>query len=238
MVVTGGIIEVWKYEKLNVNGGGLHEGDGRDSEHNYEQQQRKRRNRIRQLICSNFDRGSKFVTLTFDNEREFDIHDVQACNAYFKLFVMRMKYRYSEFHYVAVIEFQDKNNRGAVHYHMVCNLPYVKKKELTQIWGGGWIRINRIDHVDNVGAYVIKYMCSDMDDKRLQGENAYLHTRGLQEPLEVTTWASDPEQWREYQKLIEKLSPSYVRAYESEQAGRIEYLQFNSKRVYHEEDSK
>lgn len=231
IVVTKGITEVWRYEKLNVKGGGARDGEGRDKEHNYRQQQRRRRNTIRQLICTNFDSCSKFVTLTFDNDRDHDYKDVQACNAYFKKFVMRMKYRFPEFKYVAVIEFQDKNGRGAVHYHMICNLPFMKKSELAEIWAGGFVKINRIDKVDNVGAYVIKYMTSDMDDKRLCGENAYLHSRGLEKPVEVTTWReSDRECWRELHDALEKATPSYSAKYESEAAGHIEYLQYNSNR--------
>lgn len=227
--MTQGIIEVWKYEKLNVNGGGARDGDGRDSEHNYRQQQRRRRNAIRQLVCMNFDSGSKFVTLTFDNAREHDIKDVKQSNDYFRKFVKRMKYRYPDFKYVAVIEFQDKNGRGAIHYHMICNLPFVKKSELRDIWNGGHVKINRIDKVDNVGAYVIKYMAKDTTDTRLCGENAYLHSRGLEKPVEVNTWALT-ENWREIHDTLQNETPLYSAKYESEHAGRIEYSQYNFNR--------
>lgn len=231
IVVTKGITEVWRYEKLNVKGGGARDGDGRDTEHNYNQHQRRRRNTIRQLICTNFDSGSKFVTLTFDNERDHDLKNVQACNGYFKKFIQRMKRKYQGFKYCAVIEFQDKNDRGAVHYHMICNLPYIKKSELAEIWGGGFVKINRIDKVDNVGAYVIKYMTADMDDKRLCGENAYLHSQGLEKPIEVTTWReNDRICWQDLHDAIEKQTPSYSAKYESENAGHIEYRQYNINR--------
>ena len=230
IIVTKGIVEVWRYERLNVKGGGLHSGDGKEHEQNYRKRQRTRRNRIRQLVCSNFDSGSKFVTLTFDDQQSFDIKDVKACNAYFKKFVMRMKYRYPDFKYVSVIEFQDRNDRGAVHYHMICNLPYLKKSDLSQIWGAGFVKINRIDKVDNVGAYVIKYMTADMDDKRLCGLNAYLHSKGLEEPIALTTWKGDPMEWREVHDALKSETPSYSAKYESEAAGSIEYMQYNFNR--------
>ena len=182
------------------------------------------------MVCSNFDSGSKFVTLTFNDQMPFDIKDVKACNQYFRKFVMRMKYRYPDFKYMAVIEFQDKNDRGAVHYHMICNLPYLKKVDLAQIWGAGFVKINRIDKVDNVGAYVIKYMTADMDDKRLCGLNAYLHSRGLEEPIELTTWKGDPLEWREVHESLKSKTPSYSAKYESEAAGAIEYCQYNFNR--------
>ena len=232
IVVTKGIYEVWRYEKLNVKGGGARDGDGRDKEHNYREQQKRRRNTIRQLICTNFDSGSKFVTLTFDNDREHDIKDVQACNQHFKKFVQRMRRRYPDFKYVAVIEFQDKNGRGAVHYHMICNLPYIKKSDLMDIWQGGFVKVNKIDKVDNVGAYVIKYMTADMDDTRLCGQNAYLHSHGLEKPLEVNTWRPEvAEEWRALHNALEKQTPSYSRKYESEAAGVIEYFQYNMNRL-------
>lgn len=230
IVVTQGVTEVWRYEKLNVSSEReYHERTGENDEHNYRNRQRIRRNRIRQLVTMNFDENSKFVTLTFNDQMPFDITDVKACSRYFKNFVLRIKRRYPNFKYVAVIEFQDKNGRGAVHYHMICNLPYIKKSELESIWKGGFVKINRIDKVDNVGAYVVKYMTSDMDDKRLCGLNAYLHSHGLKEPLEISSWKY-PNEWREVHDDLQKKSPSYSAKYESEIAGTVCYFQYNSKR--------
>ena len=231
ILVSQGIVEVWRYEKLNTKGGGARDGDGAEHERNYQYTQKVRRNRIRQLVCTNFDSGSKFVTLTFDNSHDFDIKDVKSCNLYFKKFAKRVKYKYPDFKYVAVIEFQDANGRGAVHYHMICNLPYVKKKELQDLWRGGFVKINRIDKVDNVGAYVIKYMCKDTEDERLCGENAYLHSRGLTEPIQVCTWKGDKDEWRQIHEALEKQSPSYSSMYESEYTGKIEYMQYNFNRA-------
>lgn len=220
-----------RYEKLNVNGGGLREGDGEHREDNYKQTQRRRKNKIRQLICANFDRLSKFVTLTFNDSMDFDYKDVKACNIAYKLFCQRLKYRYPYLKYVTVIEFQDKNGRGAVHYHMICNLPYIKKSELSEIWGNGFVKINAIDKVDNVGAYVVKYMNKDIDDIRLQGLKAYNCSRGLSRPIELKSWLDiDRNTISDIKSFLEKLTPSYASTYESEQAGQIEYLQYNLQR--------
>lgn len=232
IVVSQGIVEIYEYEKLNVIGNGGHkEGDGKNREENYKQTQRKRRNMIRQLICSNFDSQSKFVTLTFNNNQSHDIKDVKECNREFKKFVQRLKWRFPDFQYLAVIEFQDKNDRGAVHYHMICNLPYIKKSELSELWGNGFIKINAIDKVDNVGAYVIKYMTTDMDDKRLQGLKAYNCSKGLQKPVEVKSWVrSDVELILQLKDMVKDKSPSYGSTYESENAGKISYKQYNFNR--------
>ncbi len=231
-IISGNVIEVYEYEHLNTKGGGSHPGDGKDKEENYARTQRRRKNDLRRLITQNFEAfGSKFVTLTFDNDRDFDIRNVKACNAYFKKFILRLKYRYPEFQYVAVIEFQDKNDRGAVHYHMICNLPYIDKPELAEIWGAGFIKINRIDNVDNVGVYVTAYMTADMDDTRLMGLKAYNASKGLQRPQEVKSWQDgDIRQLRDIETVTEIIEPSYSAKYESSEAGHIVYRQYNLSR--------
>jgi hypothetical protein len=163
----------------------------------------------------------------------FDIKDVKQCNQAFKLFILRLRYIYPDLKYLAVLEFQDKNDRGAVHYHMICNLPYIKKNELSEIWGNGFIKINAIDKVDNVGAYVIKYMNKDIDDDRLQGLKAYNCSKGLQKPLELKSWDAripDYELRKQLYELMDEKSPSYATTYESDKAGKIEYRQYNLQR--------
>lgn len=231
-VITGGVTEVFEYEHLNINApGGLIIGDGDQHEDNYKQRQRLRRTLIRRLICSNFDEGSKFITLTFADRPGLDVQDVKQCNGLFMAFANRLRYYYPSFKYIAVIEFQDKNGRGAVHYHMVCNLPYVTVNRFAEIWRNGFVKLNRIDHVDNVGAYVIKYMVADMDDKRLCGKKAYLCSKGLLRPVELCSWrSSDTEVVEQIIELHQKESPTYYKEYMSENAGMVRYAQYNTNR--------
>lgn len=216
---------------MNVNGGGEREKTGIHKEENYKNTQKARRTRIRQLITMNFDSTSKFITFTFDCQRDFDIKDVKACNQYWKKFILRLKYRYKNLKYVAVVEFQDKNDRGAVHYHMICNLPFVKKTELQEIWGAGFVKINAIDKVDNIGAYVVKYMQKDIDDTRLQGLKAYNHSKGLEEPVELKSWDGNANiAQSEINALVNEKKPSYTAMYESSKAGIVTYTQYNLNR--------
>ena len=64
------------------------------------------------------------------------------------------------------------------------NLPYIQNKDLAAIWRNGYVKINRIDNVDNVGAYVCKYM-TKTDDDRLLGQKMYFSSRGLKKPVEI-----------------------------------------------------
>ena len=45
--------------------------------------------------------------------------------------------------------------------------------------------INAIEHVDNIGAYILKYITKDNNDKRLMGQKAYLTSRNLTKPSEI-----------------------------------------------------
>lgn len=146
--------------------------------------QRARKN-LRRLINANVDawgEKAKFFTLTF---RE-NVQDIKYANSEFKKFRQRLsRHIWNEpngLRYVAVIEFQE---RGAIHYHMVTfNMPYVPHADLERIWGHGFVKINAIDDVDKVGAYVTKYMTKDNDDDRLRGEKCYFSSRGLIKPAE------------------------------------------------------
>jgi uncharacterized membrane protein (UPF0182 family) len=57
----------------------------------------------------------------------------------------------------------------------------VKNEILRNIWGHGFVKINNIQKVDNIGAYVIKYLSKDLQ-KREKFSNYYLRSRNLEEP--------------------------------------------------------
>ena len=49
-----------------------------------------------------------------------------------------------------------------------------------------FIRCNKIDNVDNVGAYVTKYMTKDNTDESYKVEKSYFSSKGLFKPIEIT----------------------------------------------------
>jgi len=148
---------------------------------NYANTNQRRRDKIRRLACCNFNvKYAKFLTLTFAE----NMTDIKECNVLFKNFIKRLKYNYSlkSIKYLAVIEFQ---KRGAVHYHVLLDIPYIPQEELQEVWGNGFVYINAITHVDNIGAYVLKYITKDNNDSRLMGQKAYLTSRNLIKPSEI-----------------------------------------------------
>lgn len=235
--ISGDIIEVKEYSRLNTAmtfDDDLEKappGESLDNAENYRRRNQLRRDMIRRLACHNFSNKSKFVTLTFRDNDNFDIKDPIACNAEFGKFRKRLKRKFGNIKHLAVIEFQDKNDRGAVHYHCFFDLPYISAKELEAIWGNGFIKINAINHVDNLGAYVIKYMTKDTEDDRLKGIKAYNTSKNLDRPYEFSSWKKHDQE--KILKLLEDLketAPVYSAKYDSEQAGKINYLQFNNNR--------
>ena len=235
VIVTGHVLEVYEYEKLPVlpsqkkkeketeldfldfNDNVSFDNTLTDRQNNMQ----KARNRLRRLITANFDENSKFITLTFKD----NLTDVKKANKEFKKFIQRMRYRYGGFKYVAVIEFQ---KRGAVHYHMMSDLDYIENEKLNKIWGNGFVKINNITHVDNVGAYMIKYMTKDNNDMRLRGLKSYQTSKNLDRPIE---YIGD-----EAEKILnlyglENKKTVFSSCYENEHLGLTTYKEFNLKRL-------
>jgi len=246
VVASGHILELYEFGGLGVwvdfaSLGGRKSDD--DEEYIEEVTEHAEVNRLRackaarlrviRLANANFgEGGSKFVTLTFRDGAVADLTDVQACNKAFKDFILRLRFHHGDFKYLAVVEFQDGKGRGAVHYHMMATLPYIKAKELADLWGHGYVKINRISHVDNVGAYIAKYMLKNVVDTRLKGQKAYLGSRNLDKP---TTLRDDAARAAlAIYKCGTVVQPSYSLTYTlPPEAGGVDvtYIQFNLKRL-------
>lgn len=158
--------------------------------------------------------------------------NIKECNKLFKNFIKRLKYQYNKnLKYLAVIEFQQ---RGAVHYHVLLDIPYVPQNVLQELWGNGFIFINAIEHVDNIGAYILKYITKDNNDIRLMGQKAYLCSRNLKQPEEVLNHNLKDFDILEG-KIMSKynlndLKPVYVSNFDTEMLGACTYKQYNLKR--------
>lgn len=236
VIVSGDVIEVYRYErgyvrqvKKSVGRAGNGETLEYEKRKNRETSLQRARGEIRRIINANFNRWgvvSKFVTLTFSD----NIQDLSKANTMFRNFIKRLNYhvfntKQSVVKYTAVVEFQ---KRGAVHYHVVFyNLPYISNSLLRKIWGHGYVKINAVDNVDNVGAYVSKYLTKSNDDERLKGHKCYFNSKGLRKPNERVLNV------REVEKILGSL-PSEALVYESDYSndyiGDVKYYQFNLKR--------
>lgn len=229
---TRHIVEVYQYENLPANRGGRTKKESSEWKENRKRSGKKKRDYVRRLVSQNFDSGDRFVTLTFGSDAVSDVRDVSDCFEAFRAFRERLRRRYPTVKALVVVEFQDKNGRGAVHYHMICNLPYVPNRVLAEIWQNGFVRINKIRHVDNVGAYIVKYMGKALDDVRLKKRKAYYRIGKLEEPEVV--WADDVTPLAE---IVGDAQPVFEHSYGDEFHGRILYHQYNLDRDSSESES-
>ena len=192
LIVSGNIAELYEYQYPIIKGL-LSKRVGRKNaiytdkatkQENRKKTQYRARKQVMRLINSNTFQMKKFVTLTFAD----NITDIKKANRSFKTFIQRLNYYLKKNHkqkikYVAVIEFQ---KRGAIHYHLLCNAPYIENSILSDIWRNGFVRINQIENIDNVGAYITKYMNKDLADERLQGQKCYLTSKNLEKSIKIT----------------------------------------------------
>ncbi len=166
---------------------------------------------IRRLVNSN-PHLNKFMTLTFAD----NITDLTQANYLFNQFIKRISYRYGEFEYLAVPEFQ---KRGAVHYHLLCNLPYIEMDALEYIWGHGMVNIRKTNEVNNLGAYMSKYLGKELFSGRIFGKKKFFRSQTLSEPVElVGHWAH-----MFINKYLSTLTPIFEKTFESEFVGEVEY---------------
>lgn len=228
--ISGNVVELFTYERGYFKGyqtpvkvGRAGNATDENKQLNREKARKRASAKVRNLINAN-PQLNKFFTLTFAD----NITDLKYANNQFRCFIKRLN-RYlvklgkSPVEYVAVVEFQE---RGAVHYHLLCNLPYINAKELAQIWGNGFVKINKIDNVDNVGAYVTKYMTKDNADDRLAGNRSFFTSQGLNKPTEIL---DDDTASRIYSAVLcgdlEMKKEPYSTTFDNEYLGKIEYTQ-------------
>ncbi len=186
-------IEIWEYSENPVfysinnthkkdilNENNIHEKKEEKTSDIYDKIKRKQKHynkmrwEIARIIDCNFDDNTKFIT------------DVEYTNKEFNKFIKRLNYKIyktkkSQLKYLAVWE---KQKRGAIHYHIIFfSLLYIKNKELTDVWGHGFLKINKIDvdSKDNRGRYVSKYFSKDIDIKNYK-QKAFFKSQNLKLP--------------------------------------------------------
>lgn len=139
------------------------------------------RERLYDLVQANLNTNHQmttFITLTFKE----NITDISLANTYFKAFIRRLNNYFAfKVKYISVVEFQ---KRGAVHYHVLFfNLPFFNIHEFEELWGHGYTNVQALHNIDNVAAYVAKYLSKETFDSRLVGQKVYFSSRNLLRPV-------------------------------------------------------
>jgi len=183
---------------------------------------RRTRSRIVRLINANPDL-KVFVTLTF----EYDVPSLVESNPIFKKFIKRLKRKRPDLKYIAIPEFQSdtdfhgrkKINGGSVHYHLLVNFE-MASDELKAIWQNGFVKINRIKHVNHLGLYVSKYVGKNLFDIRYFGMRKILASKNLDQPIIITVF----KEVKEFIKnAIGNIPPLFEKSYRSDWLGKIQY---------------
>lgn len=235
-IITGNIVETFKYEK-ELWYGNLPQsitrsnGTKRKNGKRTKQSLQRAKGSLKRLINANawnwFDENGKvfipiFFTLTFAE----NMTDIKKANYEFTKFIQRFNYKVykkSYLKYTTVIEFQ---LRGAVHYHFVFyNLPFVTdlKNELEKSWGNGFTNFRKIDKIKNVGVYMSKYMSKNVANEKLYGKKCYFSSRGLKKPKVI----NDNETADFLLRLLSEGVTCYKKEYVSDYAGKTIYHSFD-----------
>lgn len=194
-------LEVYRYnapilqEHCNNRDGrkGKVERSERKVEKNRKETLNNARNEIIRLVNCNPDLQT-FVTLTYkENMQDIKLSKVDLAKC------IRMLQRFfTGFKYLYVLEYQD---RGAIHYHMLCNMPVPvrtaksrqhkpqEQKDLENyfheiFWPHGFCDIRDLGQEGNtnVGLYVSVYLVEDLYKLDLQGNKCYGYSRNLLRP--------------------------------------------------------
>lgn len=116
--------------------------------------------KLRYLINNNFTGSNRelFITLTYQE----NMTDLKRLYNDFSKFIKRLRYKYKhlELDYINVVEPQE---RGAWHCHVLLRANngvslYISNEDLARLWGHGFVRVNRLENIDNIGAYVTSYL--------------------------------------------------------------------------------
>lgn len=122
---------------------------------------RKTFKKLRYLINNNFQGNPNelLITLTYAE----NMRDTDKLRADMNRFTTALKKRYKDktsVDYLSVVEPQE---RGAWHVHMLIRFNdykkiYLDNNDIAKLWGWGFVRIQSLKDIDNIGAYLSAYL--------------------------------------------------------------------------------
>lgn len=204
-IESGNRLEIYRYDKgivtdrgcNNQNGRIGKEGKEKMTDKNRRETLNKARNQIIRLVNCNSDLTT-FITLTYkDNMQDLtrSKKDLAGC-------IRKMAKFWPDLKYLYVLEYQ---SRGAIHYHMLCNIPvpvktakpkHIKPQEQKDLenyfhrifWPHGFVDVRDLSQEGNtnVGLYVSVYLVEDLYKLDLQGNRCYAYSKNMERPKEST----------------------------------------------------
>lgn len=187
---------------------------------------------IRALVNTNCREPERirWITLTYAE----NMQDTKRLYSDFRKFWARFKRRWGRAEYIVVMEPQ---GRGAWHAHLIAiypsKAPYIPNAELRECWGHGFVRVNAVDNIDNLGAYLSAYLadvavetggvekiCLDGSTSKMvkkggrlgmypKGMNIYRTSRGISKP--EVFWCESAADWQRLNDVLGGRAPVYER---------------------------
>ena len=184
---VGGAIGIYrkldKDNMVNVNTGEVIKVNHNDSRKDDIASLKKSIRRLRMIINANFsgNLNELFITLTYSE----NMTDLKRLYSDFNKFIKRLRYKYGDinFEYIAVPEPQ---LRGAWHIHLLLKavnkeVLYISNDKIAELWRQGFTKTERLEQVDNVGAYLSAYLTDLKNDNcKSKGARLYLYPSGMQ----------------------------------------------------------
>lgn len=137
---------------------------------------------LRNLINNNFIGGKNelWITLTFGKNKVYNPKDLYPI---FTNFIKRLRYNFRDLK-LDYIYVPEPHEKGDWHIHLLLKADkelYIKNSNLNEIWGNGFVKVNRLQDVDNIGAYVSAYLTNIKDgEETKKGARLYLYPSGHQ----------------------------------------------------------
>lgn len=137
---------------------------------------------LRNLINNNFVGGQNelWITLTFGDNKIYNPNDLCPI---FEKFIKRLRYNYKDFK-LDYIYVPEPHEKGDWHIHLLLKADkplYIENSKLNEIWSHGFVKVNRLKDIDNIGAYVSAYLINIKDgEKTKKGARLYLYPVGHQ----------------------------------------------------------
>lgn len=217
----------------------LYETEEDRTESRREQTLRDAKNTMKRLAIRNFKANETlFMTLTYREEEHLDYNDIDLADKHFRKFIDTLREESEQpIQYIAVREFTKK---GRIHFHLLTDFKIdgdlhdpeeidLKRweRDVAKVWGHGFVDIKITNHIDNVGAYLTKYMSKEISHEiYFRNKKYYLCSQGLKRP-EILTGESALALYN----AMNKKNEVYTNSYESDYLGQITYKEFNLKRL-------
>jgi hypothetical protein len=167
---------------------------------------------VRDLIYCNLpgvydqENSNKFITLTFDPKETY-AENLDIFVSEHKNFIKRLRYsKYFKGAYIRYLTVPELHKSGLYHGHTVIfDSPYIPKQDLADIWGNGFVKINKIKNDEHLANYINKYITKDFRNG-LYNRKSYFPSRKLLRPRDII----EPIQVSDIRAKVAGIIPNWV----------------------------